>query len=98
MSEQVTSNSGAQIRSFIERIETIEGEIKDRQEDRKSIYDEAKGNGLDPKILRKIVSLRRQDKSKRDEEEAILDVYLSALGMLADTPLGQAAVSRTFGG
>ena len=47
----------------------------------KEVYAEAKGTGFDAKVMRKIVSLRRQDKSKRQEEEEILDLYLTALGM-----------------
>ena len=78
MSEQVGNNSGSQIRAIIERIEAIEAEIKDRQEDRKSIYDEAKGNGLDPKILRKIVSLRKKSRDALAEEQELLRLYADA--------------------
>ena len=72
-----------QLRAFIERIERLEEEKKALQEDIKDVYAEAKGNGFDVKIMRKVVSLRRQDVNKRREEEEILDVYLSALGMHA---------------
>ena len=51
-------------------------------DDIKDVYGEAKGNGFDPKMMRKIVSMRRQDAEKRREEETILDLYLNALGML----------------
>lgn len=85
------------LRSFIERIERVEQTIRDEQEARKEIYAEAKGAGFDPKIMRKIVSLRRHDKAKREEFETLLDLYLSALGDLKETPLGRAAVSREFG-
>ncbi|MFA4974931.1 MAG: GapR family DNA-binding domain-containing protein [bacterium] len=78
MTEQVGNNSGAQIRSIIERIETIEAEIKARQEDRTSIYDEAKGNGLAPKILRKIVSLRKKSRDALAEEQELLRLYVEA--------------------
>jgi uncharacterized protein (UPF0335 family) len=84
--------NASQLRSFIERIEHIESEIIDRREDRKEIYAEAKGNGFDAKIIRKVVSIRKVDAAKRREEEEILDLYLEALGMLADTPLGQASI------
>ena len=70
------------LRAFIERIEKLEEEKKAIAEDIKDVYAEAKGNGYDVKIMRKIVSLRKQDKDKRREEEEILDLYLAALGMI----------------
>ena len=73
-------NSG-QLRAFIERIERLNEEKKALSEDIKEVFAEAKGNGFDPKILRKIVSIRSQDPEKRVEEETILDLYLAALGV-----------------
>jgi uncharacterized protein (UPF0335 family) len=73
-------NSG-HLRAFIERIEKLEEEKKALADDIKDVYAEAKGNGFDVKILRKIVSIRRQDRDKRREEEEILELYLAALGM-----------------
>ncbi len=72
---------GGHLRAFIERIEKLEEEKLAIADDIRDVYAEAKGTGFDPKIIRKIVSLRKQDKSKRHEEEEILDLYLSALGM-----------------
>lgn len=72
---------GGHLRAFIERIEKLEEEKRAIGDDIKDVYAEAKGTGFDPKVMRKIVSLRRQDKHKRQEEEEILDLYLSALGM-----------------
>jgi uncharacterized protein (UPF0335 family) len=69
------------LRAFIERIENLEEEKRTIGDDIKDVYAEAKGTGYDPKVMRKIVSLRRQDRDKRHEEEEILDLYLSALGM-----------------
>jgi uncharacterized protein (UPF0335 family) len=69
------------LRAFIERIERLEEEKKALADDIKEVYGEAKGNGFDVKIIRKIVSIRKQDRDKRREEEEILDLYLSALGM-----------------
>lgn len=69
------------LKAFIERIERLEEEKRALSEDIKEVYSEAKGTGYDVKIMRKIVSLRRQDRHKRREEEEILDLYLSALGM-----------------
>ena len=67
--------------SFIERIERLEEDKKQVAEDIKDVYSEAKGTGYDIKIMRKIVSIRKQDKDKRREEQEILDLYLAALGM-----------------
>ncbi|KPB00323.1 DUF2312 domain-containing protein [Ahrensia marina] len=75
-----------QLRAFVERIERLEEEKKTIADDIKEIYAEAKGNGFDVKVLRKVVSLRKQDMNERLEHEAILDLYLHALGMApADT-------------
>jgi len=86
-----------QLASIVERIEKLEDEKAMLAEDIKEVYAEAKGNGFDPKILRKIVSLRKQDSDKRREEQAVMAVYMAELGMLADTPLGQAAIERARG-
>ena len=72
-----------QLRAFVERIERLEEEKRTIADDIKDVYAEAKGSGFDVKIMRKVVSLRRQDVNKRKEEEEILDIYLSALGMHA---------------
>jgi uncharacterized protein (UPF0335 family) len=73
--------NAAHLRAFIERIEKLEEEKKAIAEDIKEVYGEAKGTGFDVKIIRKIVSIRKQDRDKRREEEEILDLYLSALGI-----------------
>lgn len=70
-----------QLLSIIERIERLEEEKKGISDDIKEVYAEAKGNGFDTKVLRKIVSLRRQDAAEREEQDAILELYLQALGM-----------------
>jgi uncharacterized protein (UPF0335 family) len=72
---------GAQLRGIIERIERLEEEKKEVGEQITEVYGEAKGNGFDPKILRKVISLRRKTAEDRSEEEAILDLYMQALGM-----------------
>jgi uncharacterized protein (UPF0335 family) len=71
-----------QLRSIVERIERLEEEKAALAEDIKEVYAEAKGNGFDTKILRTVVRLRKQDSSERAEQEALLDLYLSALGMI----------------
>ena len=68
------------LRAFIERVERLEEEKRAIADDITEVYAEAKGNGFDPKVMRKVVSLRRMDRDKRIEEETILDLYLSALG------------------
>ena len=70
-----------ELRAFIERIERLEEEKKTISDDIKDVYGEAKGRGYDTKVLRKVVSLRKQDRNERAEQEAILDLYLQALGM-----------------
>ena len=83
-----------QLKSIIERIESLEEDKAAIAEGIKEIYLEAKGNGFDPKIIKQVVALRKKDASKRREEQALLATYLDALGMLSDTPLGQAAMLR----
>ena len=82
--EMITAESsdvdGGHLRAFIERIERLEEEKRTIADDIKEVYAEAKGNGFDAKIMRKIVSIRRMDREKRIEEETILDLYLQALG------------------
>ncbi|MEM9369828.1 MAG: DUF2312 domain-containing protein [Pseudomonadota bacterium] len=71
-----------QLRSIIERIERLEEEKKEVADQIREVYSEAKANGYDTKTLRKVISLRKKPADERDEEEAMLDLYLSALGML----------------
>ncbi len=73
--------SGARLKSFIERVERLEEEKKTLGEDIRDVYSEAKSTGFDPKIMRKIVSLRRTNLEKRREEQELLDLYMSAIGM-----------------
>ena len=83
-----------QLVSIVERIEKIEDDRALLAADVKEIYSEAKSNGFDPKIIKKVVSIRAKDAAKVAEEQALLDTYMTALGMLADTPLGRAAIER----
>ena len=71
--------AGDRIRSIIERVEKVEEEIKDLMEAKKEIFLEAKGEGLDVKILKEILKLRKLDQDERDEHETLLDVYLRAM-------------------
>lgn len=70
-----------QLRVFVERIERLEEEKKTITDDIKEVYAEAKGNGLDTKVLKKVIALRNKDMNERMEEDAVLDLYLHALGM-----------------
>lgn len=69
------------LRAFIERIERLEEEKKALADDVKEVYAEAKAQGFDVKTMRKVISLRKKDAQERQEEEALLDTYLAALGM-----------------
>ena len=73
--------AGERLRSFIERIEHLEEEKTALTEDIKEVYSEAKGTGFDVKIMRQIVRLRKLDTADRQEQEALLETYLAALGM-----------------
>ncbi len=74
--------AGERLRSFIDRIERLEEEKRALGEDIKEVYAEAKGVGFDVKIMRQLIRLRKMDQDDRDEQEALLDVYKRALGML----------------
>jgi uncharacterized protein (UPF0335 family) len=76
----LNATAQTQLKSIVERVERLEQEKSEIAEQIKEVFAEAKGNGFDVKVLRKIVRIRKQDRAKRMEEEAILDLYLSALG------------------
>lgn len=73
--------SGKRLRSFVERVERLEEEKKALAEDIRDVYSEAKATGFEPKIIRKVVSIRKTNAEKRREEEELLELYLSAIGM-----------------
>ena len=74
-----------QLRSVVERIERLEEEKKTIADDIRDVYAEAKANGFDTKVLRQVVRMRKQDVTERQEQDAVRDLYLQALGMLPDT-------------
>ena len=82
---------GGRIRSFVERIENIDGELAELNEQKKEVFAEAKGEGFDVKILKEIIKLRKQDQDERDEHETLLDVYLRALDTASPAPVTAAA-------
>jgi uncharacterized protein (UPF0335 family) len=90
MADTKTSFAQGQLKSIVERIERLEEEKKTIAADIKEVYAEAKGNGFDTKILRKVISLRKKEATEREEEQSMLDLYMSALGMLPETT-GKAA-------
>jgi len=82
---------GNRIRSFVERIEQIENEIKELNEAKKEVFSEAKGEGFDVKILKEIIKLRKQDQDERDEYDSLLDVYMRAMDEADPAPIAEAA-------
>jgi len=83
MADAVSTESVAadQLKSFIERIERLEEEKAALAGDIKDVFAEAKGSGFDTKVMRKIISIRKKDHAERQEEDAILELYMQALGM-----------------
>ncbi len=81
--------AGDRIRSFVERIEQLETELKELTEGKKEVFAEAKNEGFDVKILKEIIKLRKQDEEEREEQETLLDVYMRA--MSEGEPTAQAA-------
>ena len=73
--------AAGQLKSVVERIERLEEEKAALASDIREVYAEAKGNGFDTKIIRQVIRIRRLDNADRQEQEAVLDLYLSALGM-----------------
>lgn len=88
----VNQDTAKRLLSIIERVERLEEERKALQADIKDIYTEAKSAGYDVPTIRLLIKRRAEDAAKREEREALLETYLAALGQLADTPLGQAAM------
>jgi len=76
----LTATAQGRLRTIIERLERLEEDKQAVMLDMKEVFAEAKGEGYDVKVLRKVLRIRKQDKAKRQEEEAILDLYLYALG------------------
>ena len=82
MSDSTGTLAREHLRAFIERIERLEEEKATLTADIREVYAEAKGVGFDPKIMRQVVRIRKMEPDQRQEQEFVLDTYLSALGML----------------
>lgn len=78
----MSEGHNGQLQSIVERIENLDGEIKERRDGQKEIYSEAKSNGYDVKVLRKVVAWRKQDPDARAEQETLMETYLHALGQV----------------
>lgn len=74
--------AAGQLKSFVERIERLEEEKKGIADDIRDVFAEAKAQGFDTKIMRQVIRLRKKDSAERQEEEALLDLYMHALGMV----------------
>jgi uncharacterized protein (UPF0335 family) len=73
--------AAGQLKSLVERIERLEEEKKGIADDIRDVFAEAKGQGFDTKVMRQVIRLRKKDTAERQEEEALLDLYMHALGM-----------------
>ena len=82
---------GGKIRAFIERIENLDSELQELNEQKKEVFAEAKGEGFDVKILKEIIKLRKQDQGERDERESLLDLYMRAMEQAGPDKVAQAA-------
>lgn len=78
--EVLNTTAQGKLKSIVERIERLEEDKAAVANDLKEVYAEAKGEGFDTKILRKVIRLRKQETAKRQEEEALIDLYISAIG------------------
>jgi uncharacterized protein (UPF0335 family) len=82
---------GGKIRSFVERIENLDSELAELNEQKKEVFAEAKGEGFDVKILKEIIKLRKQDQEERDEREGLLDLYMRAMEQVGPEKVAKAA-------
>src|SRR6202035_1600262 len=86
---------GGQIRSFIERVEHLDSELQELNEQKKEVFAEAKAEGFDVKILKEIIKLRKQDQDERDERDTLLDMYMRAIETAVPETAAKAACAIT---
>ena len=82
--------AGDRLRSFVERIERIDEDLKAMNDEKKGVFAEAKGEGFDVKIVKEVIRLRKEDQNERDERDTLLDLYFHAIET-APAPEAQAA-------
>lgn len=82
MNDAAYNVTADELRQFIERYERLEVEVKDLKDSQKEVMAEAKGRGYDTKVIRKVIALRKRNRDDIAEEEAVLEMYMSALGMM----------------
>ena len=82
---------GGKIRAFVERVENLDTEIQELNEQKKEVFAEAKGEGFDVKILKEIIKLRKQEEEERDERESMLDLYMRAMEQAGQEKVAKAA-------
>jgi len=82
---------GGKIRAFVERIENLDLELQELNEQKKEVFAEAKGEGFDIKILKEIIKLRKQDQEERDERESLLELYIRAMEQAGPEKIDKAA-------
>lgn len=92
----IGGNAKELLRSLVGRIENLETDKRQIADDIKDVYEEVKSNGFDAARVREVVKERLVDKAKREEREAIRDLYRHALGMISDLPLGEAATAEAL--
>jgi uncharacterized protein (UPF0335 family) len=90
------ANAKEQLKSIVGRVETLTADRQQISDDIAEIYAEAKSSGFDTARIREVVKLRSVDRAKREEQEAVRDLYMHALGMLSDLPLGEAATAAAL--
>ena len=96
VSDTTTTVAAQELRQFIERFERLEAVKKDIADAQKEVMAEAKGRGYDTKVLRKVIAIRKRDANDLAEEEAVLDMYKSALGMLFRAVLDKIHARQVF--
>ena len=88
---EAEGDAGGRIRSIVERIEQLEIELAEINEQKKEVFAEAKGEGFDVKVLKEIIKLRKQDESERDEHDMLLDTYMRAMEQAPEESASKAA-------
>jgi len=91
MSDIIGDNAAKDLSSIIDRIEQLEDEKKQIASDISDIYKETKGRGYDAAALKEIIKIRKEDPSKREARESMVDVYMRAINRWEETPLGRAS-------